>query len=274
MVLARNPERITDQQEIIRLGGSRLSPGITTPATGFRVGKFCLRCQKASGCEGWIPRIVLQEESDEGYNRSVNLVKGVYPTGQMYDSDAGGRTDWVRGGRNREIYMIIDQEVSQQSYRSEQEHCDDIRHACELTLKTMDRVVRDAMGRLAAEVRRLKSFQTKREAIRKAKGLLIECCPHDVLKRIVGETILADGTVTGTYEQKMADLYRNTAKKSQLRDSEGWHTFDVSDTEYRPWFSSCRGYDMGNHDYRKIALPLKIRRKETPPSTESLITLD
>ena len=111
MALARNPERITDQQEIIRLGGSRLSPGITTPATGFRVGKFCLRCQKASGCEGWIPRIVLQEESDEGYNRSVNLVKGVYPTGQMYDSDAGGRTDWVRGGRNREIYMIIDQEV-------------------------------------------------------------------------------------------------------------------------------------------------------------------
>ena len=50
-------------------------------------------------------------------------------------------------------------------------------------------------------------------------------------------------------------------------NSEGWHTGE-------PWFSSCRGYDMGNHDYRKIALPLKIRRKETPPSTESLITLD
>ncbi len=274
MALARNPEKITDQQEIIRLGGSRLSPGITTPATGFRVGKFCLQCQEKPKYGGWIPRIVLREESYEGYNRSVNLVKGVYPTGQMYDSDAGGRTDFVRGGRNREIYMIIDQEVSQQSYCSEQEHCDDIRYAYELTLKAMDRAVRVARGKLSAEVRRLKSFQTKKEAIRKAKGLLIECCPYNVLKTIVRETILADGTVTGAYEQKMVALFRNTAKKSQLRDSEGWHTFVVSDTEYRPWFSSCRGYDIGNHDYRKIALPLKIRKKETSPSTKSLIMLD
>ena len=272
MALTKNPVLLSSQQELISKGGDPKDPGVTSPPANFSVTDFRVFAEEHKRKRIWRSRIEYRKACHEGSNSSYYLGAGVYPCGMMYSG--GYKTYYAKGKGNREIAVIVDKATSEQARRAEQEHCDDILRAYKLTLKEMDDAIARAQKRLQADMSRAfteRSF-SKSTALKVAKDILKQECPDNTLKKIVEESLQQD-TVLHSFTEKMGALYRDTAAKTATRDFDGWHTFEIDRNEYKPWFASCRGYDVTQYDYRKLLMPLWIAQGKTSPSSVSIITL-
>ena len=273
MALAKNPVLLSSQRELISKGGDPKDPGVTSPPANFRVTEFRLIAEEHKKKQIWKSRIEHRKACDEGNNASYYLGAGIYPCGLMYSG--GWKTYYVKGKGNREIAVIIDRETSEQASRAEQEHCDDILRAYKLTLKSMDDAISRAKERLKAVMSAAftERSYSKNTALKIAKDILKQECPHDKLRKIIEESVHHDEVRQHSFEQKMGTLYLETAAKTATRDSGGWHTFEIDRNEYKPWFASCRGYDVAKYDYRKLLMPSWIAQRKTSPSPVAIITL-
>lgn len=268
MALVANPVMVTDHSRIYsRPNADRWDQGYTTRPTAYAAPDFRIRIDdREDHCTVSIDRLRL---CVPGNNESCYLAPGMYLTRLM--SAGGGLYPLARG--EREIRMIVSEEIAQQSRRAEKEHCDDMIRAYNITLLSMYNALRSVSEQLARE-----RFFSHRAAVDAVKERLGRASAHERIARIFMGGIEADGTVNGRFKTEAEKLYNDVIGLTGQRDYDreglpAWHSFRLARTEYRPFFASCRGYDLGRYEYRKMLLPERIAAGERSPSSDRLIRL-
>lgn len=273
MALVTEPVRVTDHRLICdRPGADRWDQGITSIARNYKATRFEVVVEKP-GEEDFRARIDYREDCDPGTNESFYLAPGHYRTGLM--NVAGGFYPYFRDRRDRrdprEIMMIVSDEISRQSRIAEKEHCMDGVRAYEITLKSAEDTIKKV--RMILEADREKKYATRAEAFRAVGRMLVDESEHPRIGEIFRKAITSGGMSFGSFKTDIEALYFETARLTQERDTEGWHSFRFETSEYRPCFASCRGYQTDSYEYRKILMPLRIAQGEVSPSSHSVVRL-
>lgn len=268
MALVTEPEPVTDHHRICdRRGADKWDQGITSIVKNYSATRFSIVVEMRKG--GFKASINYLGKCDPGSNESLYLAPGFYKTGLM--SISGGFYPHSRG--NREIVMIVSDDISKQSCRAEKEHCMDGVQAFEITLKSADDTIKRVKQMLEADNRRHVTYFSKKAAVRAVKRKLVSQAAHPRIGQIFSDAIASDGTVTASFKTGMEKLYFDTALLTQKRDTEKWHSFRFDTHEYRPYFASCRGYQLDRYEYRKMLMPALIAEGGVSPSSASLIRL-
>ncbi len=267
MALVTEPVRVTDHSLIYnRPGADKWDQGITSIAKNYGATRFAVVAETSEN-RGFRARIDYQGKCDPGTNESFYLAPGQYRTGLM--NVAGGFYPHSPG--YREIVIVVSDEISRQSRIAEKEHCMDGVRAYEITLKSADDTIKKVRTMLAAD--RKKKYLTRAAAFRAVRKMLVNESEHPRIGEIFRQAITSGGTVSGSFKTGIEALYFETARLTQKRDMEEWHSFRFDTEEYRPYFASCRGYQTDRYEYRKILMPLLIAQGGVSPSPHSLVHL-
>lgn len=264
MPLTTAPIKVNSREALTRAGADPSDFGITSPPCNFKVPFFNICCQQNRKTSQWTVNVNCYQMAEEGQNTSFYLGPGTYSSGVMLMG--GSLTNYVEGKGNRKIYYEINDEIANLNRRAEKEHCDDIRHAYQITLK----YVQDKIYEVIKKACKKQKYGKKQLAISTVRNEFIKIANHEKIKKIFRETISKNGYVDlGKFERSLSDLYLETANKTSERDSQGHHFFDVN-REQESWsLQSWKGYlaSENNKDFRTVIRGRSFRVPGIPTAT-------
>lgn len=226
MALARNPVLCTTRVLFAAgLAPGDVSPsdfGITTNPTGYLTPQFTITAQNAGG---WTATIAITRNAHEGANAARYLGAGFYSTGLMYGAH-NALTAFAPGPNNRHIYVEVSAAIATLNRQAEQEHCDDMVRAYDLTLGAAQTALTAALaGNPYAGATSAAAVTAARDAI--TNGM------HVRLQAVFDNNIdVNTATVNAAFDTDLGQLYMDLCGLSALgRDALGLHTFRPAGSE-------------------------------------------
>ncbi|HEX8407939.1 MAG TPA: hypothetical protein VF883_03675 [Thermoanaerobaculia bacterium] len=197
--------------------------GITTNPTGYLTPQFTIAAQNGAG--GWTAQIAITRNAHEGTNDARYLGAGFYSTGVMFIG-GGALTGYLPGPNNRQIYVEVSAAIANLNRQAEQEHCDDMVRAYDLTLGAAQTALATAVaGNPYAGATSADAVTAARDAI--TNGL------HARLQAVFNNNIdVNTATVNATFGTALGQLYDDLCALSGTgRDGLGLHTFRPAGSE-------------------------------------------
>lgn len=214
-MLARFSTELQTREELNAKKADPMDCGITSPPRHALGPKFNIVCQQKP-FKGWSANVQILQRAYEGDNEAYHLAPGLYATGLMISG--GFTSNYVAATGNRQIYVEIDATRSVDGRDAEQEHCRDILHAYDITLKAMQ----DALD--SAKARGPYVGDNRDKVVRATKNAILIGL-HPKLQEIVHACVIDNwGVKIPEFEAKLRQLYLNTCDLTQQRDANGWHT--------------------------------------------------
>jgi len=197
--------------------------GITTNPTGYLTPQFTIAAQNGAG--GWTAQIAVTRNAHEGANDARYLGAGFYSTGLMYSG--GGLTAFAPGPNNRHIYVEVSAAIATLNRQAEQEHCDDMVRAYDLTLGAAQTALTTAVaGNPYAGATSADAVTAARDAITNGLHVRLQAVFNN---NIDVNTATVDNAAFGT---ALGTLYENLCALSGMgRDAPGLHTFRPAGSE-------------------------------------------
>jgi len=214
-MLARVSTELHTREELNAKGADPMDCGITSPPVHVLAPKFNIVCQQRP-YRGWSSHVQILQTAYEGDNEAYHLAPGLYATGLMISG--GHTTNYVEAPGNRQIFVEIDAAGSMDGRDAEQEHCLDILHAYDITLKAMQ----DALNK--AKAGGPYQGDKRDQVVRAAKNAILTGL-HPKLQEIVRTCVIDNwGVNISEFDTKLRKLYLATCDLTQQRDAKNWHT--------------------------------------------------
>lgn len=221
MALVRFPIRVNDIQNLVNAGGDINDMGVTNPPGNFNVPDFNIVCQQTKN--GWSVSIHIIQVASEGTNASYYLGTGLYPSNLMMS----GRniTNYSPGPTNRRIYRIVTDDIADLNRKAEEEHCNDIIRAYQITLQAVQNAINKARQDL---IKAQKRYDKQDQAMRAALDALVNADSHSRIQNIFRSAINTKYNIDrNKLRNDLSRLYLDIANMTQYRDSQGYHTLNV-----------------------------------------------
>ena len=258
MALTRNPVRFDNPQSFLSIGGNLHDMGLTSPPTGFRTPDFTIDCQQKKGGD-WMVRLQILQTAYEGTNTSYYLESGLHRSGLMLNHGALG--NYTPGPGNREIYRNVTADIAGLSCRAEQEHCNDIIRAYQITLEAVENAI---SATKEAVSRSRKTYDKRSKAMNFVKQTLInQPALHPRLQKLFRDTINVNWNFDREkFRMELGDLYVATADLTSHRDINLWHTFGINRNHEswsaKSWMNYFRGGDIDIRDMTTTNIQIGI----------------